>query len=69
MAKSTIKISVNDSGIEIHPDDLKRVFYSFEQVENSISPRFQGTGLGLVLTEKLVELQGGKIWVQSGSGM
>jgi signal transduction histidine kinase len=56
---------VSDTGIGIHPDDFKRIFNPFEQVENSRSRKFQGTGLGLALTKKLVGLHGGKIWVES----
>ena len=65
-AKSGIKVSVRDSGIGIKSEDIKRVFNSFEQVENSASRRFQGTGLGLSLTKKFVELHSGKIWAESG---
>ena len=65
-----IKISINDTGIGIKSTDLERIFDSFEQVENSASRNFQGTGLGLSLTKKLVELHGGKIWVESeGEGL
>ena len=60
-----VKISVNDSGIGIESDDLVRIFTPFEQVEQSKSRRFQGTGLGLSLTKKLVELHGGDIWAES----
>ena len=60
-----IWIRVSDTGIGLKPLDLKRIFNSFEQVENSASRNFQGTGLGLSLTKKLVELHGGKIWVES----
>lgn len=64
-----IKISVSDTGIGIEPKNLHRVFSPFEQVESSYSRKFQGTGLGLSLTKKLVELHGGKLWGESeGSG-
>ena len=45
--------------------DLTRIFQPFEQVESSASRRFQGTGLGLSLTKKIVKLHGGRIWVDS----
>jgi signal transduction histidine kinase len=61
-----LKISVSDTGIGIKAEDIGRIFNPFEQVENSASRRFQGTGLGLSLTKQLVELHGGKIWVESG---
>jgi len=60
-----IRISVTDSGIGIKQEDLERIFNPFEQVENSASRRFQGTGLGLSLTKSLVELHGGRIWAES----
>ena len=60
-----IEISVTDTGIGIQPDDLKRIFDPFEQVDGSSSRRFEGTGLGLSLTKKFVELHGGRIWAES----
>jgi len=64
-ATSYLQISIEDSGIGLNKKDLERVFEPFEQVENSASRQFQGTGLGLSLTKSLVELHGGKIWVES----
>ena len=43
----------------------KDIFQPFEQVDNSISRQYQGTGLGLALVKELVELHGGKIWAES----
>jgi PAS domain S-box-containing protein len=60
-----IEISVQDTGIGIKKEDLERIFDPFEQGDNSASRRYQGTGLGLSLTQKLVELHGGKIWARS----
>lgn len=60
-----IKINVSDTGIGLNPEDLDRIFNPFEQIESSKSRKFQGTGLGLSLTKSLVELHGGKIWVES----
>ncbi|MBW2154948.1 MAG: hypothetical protein JRH18_25235, partial [Deltaproteobacteria bacterium] len=60
-----LEISVSDTGIGIAPEDQSRIFNAFEQVDSSVSRRYQGTGLGLSLTKKLVELHGGKIWVES----
>jgi signal transduction histidine kinase len=60
-----IRISVRDTGIGLNPDDFVSIFNSFEQVENTASRKYQGTGLGLSLTKKLVELHDGKIWVES----
>jgi signal transduction histidine kinase len=63
--KGVIDISVQDTGIGIKGKDLKRIFNPFEQVESSSSRRFAGTGLGLSLTKRLVELHGGRIWAES----
>ncbi|MCP4401274.1 MAG: hypothetical protein GY801_28745, partial [bacterium] len=57
--KMCIEFSVSDTGIGIRSEDLKRILEPFEQVESSTSRKYQGTGLGLALTKKLVELHGG----------
>ena len=64
-ATDYIQVSVEDSGIGLKKKDLERIFEPFEQIDNSASRQFQGTGLGLSLTKSLVELHGGKIWVES----
>jgi signal transduction histidine kinase len=64
-----VHVSVTDTGIGLDPEDQKRIFRPFEQVENSASRKYQGTGLGLSLTRRLVELHGGTIWAESeGAG-
>ena len=63
--RAGVKISVSDTGIGIKPKDLDIIFNPFEQVESSRSRKFQGTGLGLSLTKKLVGLHGGRIWAES----
>ena len=60
-----ILISVTDTGIGIKPQDQERIFQEFEQVDSSFSRQEEGTGLGLSLTRRLVELHGGRIWVES----
>jgi signal transduction histidine kinase len=60
-----IEIAVQDTGIGIRGEDLERIFDPFEQGDNSASRRYQGTGLGLSLSRKLVELHGGRIWAAS----
>jgi PAS domain S-box-containing protein len=63
-------ISLRDTGIGILPEDHQRIFHAFEQVERSYSRPYEGSGLGLALTKKLVELHLGRIWVESqGQGM
>jgi signal transduction histidine kinase len=59
---------VTDTGIGIKEENIERLFREFEQLESGASRRFEGTGLGLALTKKLVELQGGSIGVRSEYG-
>jgi PAS domain S-box-containing protein len=60
-----VRISVRDTGIGLKKEDLTRIFEPFEQADNSASRQYQGTGLGLALVRKFVELHGGKIWAES----
>jgi signal transduction histidine kinase len=60
-----LKVVVTDTGIGIHPNDHERVFNEFEQVDSSYGRQQQGTGLGLALTKRFVEMHGGRIWVES----
>ena len=64
----TIRTEVTDTGIGISPDQQKRLFMSFEQAEITTSRRFGGSGLGLAISKHIVELMGGKIWVESDLG-
>ena len=59
------KISVTDTGIGIKPEDKERIFKGFEQVDGSYRKKYGGTGTGLALAKKFVEMHGGKIWVES----
>lgn len=63
-----LEIAVEDTGIGIHPGDLDKLFREFQQLDSGAARRFQGTGLGLALTRKLVELQGGTVAVTSEPG-
>lgn len=64
-AQNYILISVKDNGIGLQRENIKRIFDPFEQVDNSASRQFPGTGLGLSLTQNLVRLHGGEIWAES----
>jgi signal transduction histidine kinase/DNA-binding response OmpR family regulator len=64
----TIRITVEDTGIGISPEQQQRLFSSFEQADGSISRKFGGTGLGLAISKKIVELMGGSIWIESELG-
>jgi signal transduction histidine kinase len=63
--KKCVQISVSDTGIGINPQDQARIFDRFEQIQGSMNGSRQGAGLGLTLTKTLVEMHGGKIWVDS----
>ena len=63
-----IQISVTDSGIGISPEQQSRLFFSFQQAESSTSRKFGGTGLGLSISKNIIEMMGGRIWIQSELG-
>ncbi|MEW6068813.1 MAG: hybrid sensor histidine kinase/response regulator [Nitrospirota bacterium] len=63
-----IEISVADTGIGIKPEDMDKLFKEFTQIESPYTKKYAGTGIGLALTKKLVELHGGRIWVESEYG-
>ncbi|MFH1654278.1 MAG: PAS domain-containing sensor histidine kinase [Pseudomonadota bacterium] len=60
-----LSVTVWDNGIGIEENDKERVFKEFEQIDNSSKRKNEGVGLGLAVTKRLVELHGGKIWVES----
>lgn len=65
-----VVVQVLDTGIGLKPEDYDRVFGAFEQVDSSPTRRHAGTGLGLALARQMVELHGGRIWVESqGEGL
>jgi len=64
----TLQISVNDTGIGITKEQQKKLFRSFEQAESSTTRKYGGSGLGLAISKNIVEMMGGKIWVQSEPG-
>jgi len=63
--KEWILISVTDTGIGILPEDLERIFEPFEQGDGSLNRQYEGTGLGLSLSRKLINKCGGRIWAES----
>jgi GAF domain-containing protein/anti-sigma regulatory factor (Ser/Thr protein kinase) len=67
-ANGAVEISVSDTGIGIAPEDQPKIFEEFRQVGGDYSHKSEGTGLGLTLAKKFVELHGGKIWVESEVG-
>lgn len=63
-----LEISVADTGIGIAKGDLGRLFHPFQQLEPTMTKKYEGVGLGLSICRKYVELHGGKIWVESEVG-
>jgi len=61
-------VAVKDTGIGIRPEDFSRLFREFEQLDAGVARKYEGTGLGLALTSKIVELQHGRIAVVSEPG-
>ena len=63
-----LRISVRDSGIGINDEQKSRIFHAFEQAETATSRNYGGTGLGLPISKRIVEMMGGDIWVDSELG-
>jgi len=64
----TIQISVTDTGIGISAEQQARLFSSFQQAESSTTRKFGGSGLGLAISKSIVEMMGGRIWIESELG-
>jgi signal transduction histidine kinase len=62
------RVTVKDSGIGIKPEDISRLFQEFEQLDMRVARQYEGSGLGLALTKKLIEIQRGYIMVESEFG-
>lgn len=63
-----VRITVTDLGLGIKPEEMNRLFFPFQQVDMSLTKKFEGTGLGLYLSKKLANLLGGDITVKSEYG-
>lgn len=64
-----LRFSIEDTGIGMGPDQLARIFQPFTQADSSITRRYGGTGLGLTICQRLIELMGGEILVRSSIGV
>jgi signal transduction histidine kinase len=65
---SEVCFSVRDTGMGVPLEDQERIFESFAQGPHSVEGKIQGTGLGLAISRRLVEMHGGRIWVESKPG-
>lgn len=63
-----LRLAIRDTGIGISPNDFGKLFVEFQQLDSGATRRFGGTGLGLALTKKIIEFQGGSISVESHLG-
>jgi signal transduction histidine kinase len=61
-------VAVSDTGVGIAADDRQRIFEEFQQVDSSSTRKKGGTGLGLAIARRIVELHGGRLWVESTPG-
>jgi len=64
----TLKIAVTDNGIGIAKDKQGHIFDVFEQIDGSLTRKYNGSGIGLPLSKRIVEMMGGKLWVESDIG-
>jgi CheY-like chemotaxis protein len=67
--KLVLQFSIRDTGIGIPANRLEHIFQSFSQVDASTTRKYGGTGLGLVISKRLSELMGGRMWVESQEGV
>jgi CheY-like chemotaxis protein len=67
-SRHEVRFAVRDTGIGIAADRFDRLFKSFSQADASTTRRYGGTGLGLVICQRLCELMGGRIWAESRAG-
>lgn len=68
LGAEAFRLEVEDRGIGIAPQDMQRLFVEFQQLDAGTAKKFQGTGLGLALTKRIVEAQGGRVDVKSVIG-
>lgn len=65
----TVQFCLKDTGIGIKKEDTLKIFQEFEQIEDALTKKYQGTGIGLTISKKIVESMEGKMWVESNFGL
>jgi signal transduction histidine kinase len=68
LGDGVVRVSVSDQGFGIKPGDLARVFSRFERIETELNQKVAGTGLGMPISQEIIELHHGKMWVESSFG-
>jgi signal transduction histidine kinase len=66
--KNTVTVKIHDTGMGIPAEEQKHLFEKFYRVNNTMTREQSGTGLGLYIARSLIEMYGGKIWVESEAG-
>ena len=64
-----LHFAISDTGIGMSAEQTEKIFESFSQADTTTSRRFGGTGLGTTISKQIVELMGGRIWVESTLGL
>ena len=65
---ASFTVAVRDTGPGISPTDQAKLFQEFQQADNSITRKKGGTGLGLAISRRIIEMHGGRIWLESSPG-
>ena len=68
VVEGMVRIEIEDTGIGVPADQFESIFEEFQQVDASPTREYEGSGLGLTITRRLVEMHGGRIWLQSTVG-